>query len=33
MATNTAGETQTTGMWNRSGYQRNVIEQLDVNVV
>jgi sulfite dehydrogenase (cytochrome) subunit A len=31
-ATNAAGETQTTAMWNRSGYQRNVIEQLDVNV-
>jgi sulfite dehydrogenase len=31
-ATNAAGETQVTEQWNRSGYQRNVIEQLDVTV-
>jgi hypothetical protein len=31
-ATNTAGETQTTAQWNRSGYQRNVIEHVDVKV-
>ena len=27
------GETQTTQQWNRSGYQRNVIEHLDVKVM
>jgi hypothetical protein len=32
-ATNRKGETQTTSQWNRSGYQRNVIEQRDVTVV
>jgi len=32
-ATNSKGETQTTRQWNRSGYQRNVIEQLDVKVM
>jgi hypothetical protein len=31
-ASNAAGEKQTTHQWNRSGYQRNVIEQLDVTV-
>lgn len=31
-ATNAAGETQTTAQWNRSGYARNVIESLEVNV-
>jgi sulfite dehydrogenase (cytochrome) subunit A len=32
-ATNSAGETQRTAQWNRSGYQRDVIEHLDVAVV
>jgi hypothetical protein len=32
-ATNNAGETQRTAQWNRSGYQRDVIEKLDVAVV
>jgi sulfite dehydrogenase len=32
-ATNAKGETQTTAQWNRSGYQRSVIEHLDVTVV
>jgi DMSO/TMAO reductase YedYZ molybdopterin-dependent catalytic subunit len=32
-ATNNAGETQRTAQWNRSGYQRDVIEHLDVMVV
>ncbi len=32
-ATNTAGETQRTAQWNRSGYQRDVIEHLDVVVL
>jgi DMSO/TMAO reductase YedYZ molybdopterin-dependent catalytic subunit len=32
-ATANSGETQVDYMWNRSGYQRNVIEQLDVTVV
>jgi DMSO/TMAO reductase YedYZ molybdopterin-dependent catalytic subunit len=32
-ATSNAGETQRTVQWNRSGYQRNVIEQFDVVVV
>ena len=32
-ATNSAGETQRTAQWNRSGYQRDVIEHLDVEVV
>ena len=32
-ATNAAGETQVTEQWNRSGYQRNVIERIDVTVV
>ena len=31
-ATNAAGRTQTTQQWNKSGYQRNVIEQVDVVV-
>ena len=31
-ATNTAGETQTKTQWNRSGYARNVIESIEVNV-
>ncbi len=31
-ATNTAGETQRTSQWNRSGYQRDVIEHLDAVV-
>ena len=31
-ATNNKGDTQTISQWNRSGYQRNVIEQLDVTV-
>jgi sulfite dehydrogenase (cytochrome) subunit A len=32
-ATNSAGQTQSTQYWNRSGYQRNVIEHVDVTVV
>jgi len=32
-ATNAAGETQRAAQWNRSGYQRGVIEQLDVVVL
>ena len=32
-ATNQKGETQTPTQWNRSGYQRNVIDPLDVTVV
>jgi DMSO/TMAO reductase YedYZ molybdopterin-dependent catalytic subunit len=32
-ATNAKGETQVTRQWNRSGYQRNVIEHVDVIVV
>ncbi len=32
-ATNSAGETQRTAQWNRSGYQRDVIEHLDVEVI
>ncbi|HLX60437.1 MAG TPA: molybdopterin-dependent oxidoreductase [Planctomycetota bacterium] len=32
-ATNNAGETQLTAQWNRSGYQRKVIEHLDVTVI
>ena len=32
-ATNAAGDTQVTEQWNRSGYARNVIEQLDLVVV
>ena len=32
-ATNSAGESQTLTQWNRSGYARNVIEQLAVTVV
>ena len=32
-ATNNKGETQLTSQWNRSGYQRSVIEQQDVEVV
>lgn len=31
-ATSTTGETQTNAQWNRSGYARNVIESVDVNV-
>ncbi len=32
-ATSNAGETQPTAQWNRSGYQRDVIEHLDVVVL
>jgi hypothetical protein len=32
-ATNAAGKTQVTQQWNRSGYQRNVIEQIEVTVM
>jgi len=32
-ATNNAGEGQTTSQWNRSGYSRNVIESLELNVI
>ena len=32
-ATNAKGETQVTRQWNRSGYQRNVIEGVEVTVV
>jgi sulfite dehydrogenase (cytochrome) subunit A len=32
-ATNNAGETQRSAQWNRSGYQRDVIEHLDVVVL
>jgi DMSO/TMAO reductase YedYZ molybdopterin-dependent catalytic subunit len=32
-ATNNTGETQRTAQWNRSGYQRDVIEHLDVTVL
>ncbi len=32
-ATNGAGETQLTSQWNRSGYQRSVVERLDVVVL
>jgi sulfite dehydrogenase (cytochrome) subunit A len=32
-ATNAAGEQQVTAQWNHSGYQRNVFERLQVNVV
>src|ERR1700676_4363620 len=32
-ATNAAGETQRTAQWSRSGYQRHVIEHLDVQVL
>ena len=32
-ATNAKGETQVTQQWNRSGYQRNVIEHVDIDVV
>ena len=31
-ATNAKGETQVTQQWNRSGYQRNVIEHVDVEL-
>jgi sulfite dehydrogenase len=31
-ATNAAGDTQETSQWNRSGYARDVIEQVDINV-
>ena len=31
-ATNAAGQTQETSQWNRSGYARDVIEHVDVNV-
>ena len=31
-ATNAKGETQTTSLWNRSGYQRNVVEGVDIVV-
>ena len=31
-ATNTAGQTQVTKQWNRSGYARNVIEKVEVTV-
>jgi DMSO/TMAO reductase YedYZ molybdopterin-dependent catalytic subunit len=32
-ATNNAGDTQRTAQWNRSGYQRDLIEHLDVAVI
>jgi hypothetical protein len=32
-ATNAAGEGQAVAQWNRSGYQRDVIEHLDLIVV
>ena len=32
-ATNAAGESQRIAQWNRSGYQRDVIEHVDVVVV
>jgi sulfite dehydrogenase (cytochrome) subunit A len=32
-ATNAAGETQRTAQWNRSGYQRDVIERVDLVVI
>jgi hypothetical protein len=32
-ATNNAGDTQRTAQWNRSGYQRDLIEHLDVVVI
>jgi sulfite dehydrogenase (cytochrome) subunit A len=32
-ATSNSGETQRTAQWNRSGYQRDIIEQLDVVVL
>jgi hypothetical protein len=32
-ATNAKGETQTTKQWNRSGYQRNVVERVEVTIV
>jgi hypothetical protein len=32
-ATNGAGETQRTAQWNRSGYQRDIVEHLEVVVV
>jgi hypothetical protein len=32
-ATSSAGQMQRTAKWNRSGYQRDVIEHLDVAVV
>jgi hypothetical protein len=32
-ASNGAGETQLTSQWNRSGYQRSVVEKLDVVVL
>ena len=32
-ATNATGETQPTAQWNRSGYQRDIIEHLDVAVL
>ena len=32
-ATNAAGQTQVTAQWNHSGYQRNIIERLSVNVI
>ena len=31
-ATNSAGETQTNAQWNRSGYSRNVIESIELDV-
>jgi DMSO/TMAO reductase YedYZ molybdopterin-dependent catalytic subunit len=31
-ATNAAGDTQETSQWNRSGYARDVIEQVEINV-
>jgi hypothetical protein len=31
-ATNGAGQTQVTSQWNRSGYERNVIERINVVV-
>jgi DMSO/TMAO reductase YedYZ molybdopterin-dependent catalytic subunit len=32
-ATNAAGDTQPTSQWNRSGYQRDIIEHVDVEVI
>ena len=32
-ATNGKGESQVERQWNRSGYQRNVIERVDVTVL
>ena len=32
-ATTQAGQTQPATQWNRSGYQRDIVEHLDVKVV